>query len=137
MITLLDYFGDFYDSPDATEERKENAERLLDACSDLEAMARAAGVKFQVNPKIGSQVSGETYGGFRPQTCKIGAAHSAHKEGLAVDIYDPDGDIDAWCMAHQNLLAQCKIYIESPDATPGWSHWSIRAPGSGNRVFRP
>jgi hypothetical protein len=137
MITLDQYFGDWYECPDATEKRKDNAERLLDACSDLEALARADGVVFPINQKTGSQVSGETYGGFRPQACSIGAAHSSHKEGLAVDIYDPDGEIDAWCMAHQDLMAQCKIYIEDPNYTKGWSHWTIKAPGSGHRVFIP
>lgn len=137
MITLADYFGKWYDCSDATDERKDNAERLLDACGELELLARNDGVKFQINPNTGSQVSGESYGGFRPLSCSIGAAHSAHKQGLAVDIYDPEGEIDVWCMANQDKLEHCGIYIEHPDHTKGWSHWTIRAPGSGHRVFIP
>ena len=137
MITIEQYFGPWIDDPDATDERKANAAKLLAACSDLEAKAIADGVPFDTNQKTGTGVSGETYGGFRPQACPIGAVHSSHKEGLAVDRYDPEGEIDAWCMAHQDELAACGIYIEHPDYTRGWSHWTIRAPGSGHRVFIP
>lgn len=34
-------------------------------------------------------------------------------------------------------LEQCGIFIENPNKTIGWSHWTVRAPGSGNRVFMP
>lgn len=137
MISLADYFGDWYEHIDAVDARKENAEKLLDACSELEALARADGMVFPVNPQTSCQIAGQTYGGFRPQACKQGAPHSAHKEGLAVDIYDPEDEIDEWCLANQNLLERCGIYIEDPKYTPRWSHWSIRRPSSGNRVFLP
>lgn len=137
MITLADYFGKWYGCPDMTETRLDNAERLLDACGDLELMARNDGVQFPVNPVTGTQVSGQTYGGFRPMACPQGALHSSHKEGLAVDRYDPTGIIDAWCMQNLDKLEQCGIYIEHPESTNGWSHWTIKAPRSGNRVFFP
>ena len=137
MITLQEYFGHWWDHNDATEERKANAERLLGLCEKLELMALADGVEFPINPTTGSGVSGSTYGGFRPQSCPIGAPSSSHKEGLAVDRYDPSGQIDEWCMAHQDDLKECGIYIEHPKYTVGWSHWTIRPPKSGNRVFIP
>lgn len=140
MITFDQYFGPWISHKDATEERKVNAVRLLSCCKSLEAMALADGVQFPDNPATGSGVSGQTYGGFRPQDCPQGAPHSSHKEGLAVDRYDPHGDIDKWCMLNAGIggkLEQCGIYIEHPDATPHWSHWTVRAPGSGNRVFHP
>jgi len=137
MITLADYFGEWYACPDATETRRDNAERLLDACGDLELQARNDGVVFPINPATNSEVSGATYGGFRPMSCTQGALHSSHKEALAVDRYDPDGEIDSWCMNNLEQLERCGIYIEHPDSTPGWSHWTIKPPGSGNRVFRP
>lgn len=113
---------------------------MLHACAALEYFAERDGVEFPDNPKTLTGVSGETLGGFRPQNCDQGAAHSSHKEGFAVDRYDPEGLIDKWCMANSEvggLLESCGIYIEHPDATHGWSHWTIRRPGSGNRVFRP
>lgn len=137
MITLEEYFGKWIEHPDATDARKENARKLLTACTKLEALARIDCVQFRQNPTTHSQISGSQYGGFRPQEYALGAAHSAHKEGLAVDIYDPDGKIDAWCMANQEKLKQCGIYIEHPYATLSWSHWTIRPPASGNTVFYP
>lgn len=137
MITYADYMGKWIGHPDATPVRVENVERLIDACLELYADAVADGVVFQINPVTGTQVSGALYGGFRPQSCTQGAPKSSHKEGLAVDWYDPDGSIDNWCLASLDKLEACGIYIEHPDATKGWSHWTIRSPKSGNRVFHP
>lgn len=137
MITLLQYAGVHAQSPDWNAERKINASGLLLACSRLEALARADGIKFPDNPATGSGISGQTFGGFRPQSCAQGAPRSSHKEGLAVDRYDPHGLIDEWCLANLDRLESCGIYIEHPSATPGWSHWTTRAPKSGNHVFYP
>jgi len=139
MITLVQYFGKFFNHTDATSTRKVSAQALLDACNRLEALALEDGVEFPNSPKTGTGVSGEHdgYGGFRPQDCPQGAAHSSHKEGMAVDRYDPHGKIDAWCMANFEKLSRVGIYIEHPSATEGWSHWTIRAPKSGSRAFFP
>lgn len=140
IITLDDYFGPWKDHEDATEERKQNARLLLHACAALQYFAERDGIEFLDNPHTCCNVSGKTFGGFRPQDCPIGAEHSSHKEGMAVDRYDPEGLIDAWCIKHSEvggLLETCGIYIEHPEATPGWSHWTTRRPRSGNRVFRP
>jgi hypothetical protein len=140
MITLDHYFGPWKGHKDATEERRQNAILLLHACSALQYFAERDGVEFLDNPHTGNNVSGKTYGGFRPQDCPQGAPASSHKQGQGVDRYDPEGLIDAWCMNNAEvggLLETCGIYIENPDATPGWSHWTTRRPRSGNRVFRP
>lgn len=137
MITLEDYVGIHSASLDWDDARRANAAALLDAVALLESYAAQDGVPFPINPATGSGVSGQKFGGFRPQSCPIGASASAHKEGLAVDLFDPSGAIDAWCMANQDELELCGIYIEHPSATQGWSHWSIRAPKSGRHVFYP
>jgi hypothetical protein len=137
MITLLQYVGVHEGSPDWTQARKANAGKLLAACASLEVEMARGGVSFPDNPKTRNGISGQTFGGFRPQNCQQGAPNSSHKEALAVDRYDPRGEIDNWCMAHQDRLAMHGVYIEHPSATPGWSHWTIRAPKSGNRVFYP
>lgn len=137
MITLDQYAGKWATHRDWTPERMDNAERLLEACSRLETLAVQDGVEFPDNPVTRNGISGATFGGFRPQDCPIGAPNSSHKEGLAVDRYDPDGEIDTWCLAHQGALAECGIYIEAPSKTRGWSHWTIRAPKSGRTVFLP
>lgn len=136
-MTVEQYFGPWIKHPDATPKRKDNAARLMLAVARLEAHAVADGVVFRINPKTGSGVSGKQYGGFRPQDCPEGAPGSSHKDALAVDRYDPIGEIDAWCLRNLDILELCGIYIEHPSETCGWSHWTIRAPKSGRRVFFP
>lgn len=137
MITIEQYAGVWATSADWTPERKANGWKLLLVVNTLMTEMESQGIQFRINPKTGSQVSGETFGGFRPQSCPIGAPHSNHKEGLAVDIFDHTGEIDKWCMAHQYRLAFHGIYIEHPDSTPGWCHMQNIAPHSGHTVFYP
>lgn len=137
MITLSQYAGPHRTSKDWTPAREQNAIELLTRCEALEAEMVADGVEFPDNPATKNGVSGQTFGGFRPQSCTQGAPNSAHKEAEAVDRYDPKGDIGKWLMAHQDRLVFHDLYIEHPSATKGWSHWSTRAPRSGRRVFYP
>lgn len=137
MITIQQYVGPHDASPDWMPATVANAERLLAACARLEALAVADGVVFAENPATGCGVSGLTFGGFRPKNCPQGAQKSNHKKGLAVDRYDPDNKIDAWCMKNLDKLEECGIWIEHPSATDGWSHWQCVPPKSGNRVFYP
>ena len=96
------------------------------------------GVKFPTNIKTKSNISGDKLGGFRPKGTGVGAGDtSSHCEALGVDRYDPDGKIDSYLLAHPEKLKECGIYIESPEFTEGWSHWTIRPPKSGNRIFKP
>jgi hypothetical protein len=130
MISIDEYVGPWKDSPDWDSERQLNATALLAKCADLEAEMVADGVEFPVNPKTGTQVSGEVYGGFRPQSCPIGAPRSNHKEGRAVDRFDPHKAIANWCMGHQPRLREIGIWIENPAATIGWCHWQSVQYGS-------
>lgn len=137
MITLVEYFGPWKGHVDATEERISNALRLLEACSGLETEMVKAGVVFPINPATKSGVSGKHFGGFRPQDCPQGAPKSSHKDGLGVDRWDPLEEIDDWLMKNPSALERHGIYIEHPDDTKGWSHWSIKPPRSGRHVFKP
>lgn len=137
MITLNQYVGPHREHAAWSPAYEQNATRLLARCCALEAEMSAGGVKFPDNPKTKSGVSGTTFGGWRPPECPQGAKDSSHKTGEGVDHYDPFNKIDEWCMAHQDRLAFHGIYIEHPSATNGWSHWTTRAPRSGNRVFYP
>ena len=137
MISMDDYVGPWSKSEDWTAERQANAQTLLAKCAALEVEMVSDGVTFPVNPKTGTQVSGEVYGGFRPQSCPIGAPRSNHKQGSAVDRYDPEGRIDFWCMANQPRLRAHGIFLEHPDSTLHWSHWQAVAPASGHTVYRP
>jgi hypothetical protein len=136
MIDLESYFGPWIAI--APEAHIENALRLLERVIRLQSVMAGAGVIFRINPKTGTYISGSTLGGYRPQDCgAVGSPKSAHKQGLAVDLYDPINEVDLYLYNHQDLLDRYDIYIEHPDSTPGWSHWSIRPPASGRRVFYP
>jgi len=139
-ISKAQYLGSYAKSKDLTPAVLANIDHLLRAVNSLMQVGMADGVTFQVNPDTKSQVAGQKNGGFREQCCTIGAPASAHKLGMAVDLYDPFNQIDAWLM--QSPVAKVAfedlgLYFEHPDATKGWSHWSIKRPASGNRFFRP
>jgi hypothetical protein len=135
VISLDDYVGPHADSPDWTPERKAAAFTMLEKSNALLADAEAHGVELEDNPKTGSLVSGEKYGGFRPQDCPQGAPHSAHKEGRGVDVYDPTGALDRWIS--DLILEKYGLYREHPADTGGWCHLTDRAPPSGRRTFHP
>lgn len=137
MITLEQYVGPYRASTDWTVERQMNAQKLLAAAFLLSGFMEDDGIVFPVNPATKTQVSGRGNGGFRPQACPIGAPRSNHKQGNALDWYDPDEQIDNWCYKHTGVLQACGIWLEHPDATPGWSHWQRVPPGSGSRIFVP
>ena len=79
MITLNQYVGVHRSSPDWTPAREQNATKLLAACCALEVEMAHGGVAFPDNPRTKNGISGDTFGGFRPQNCPIGAPNSAHK----------------------------------------------------------
>ena len=68
---------------------------------------------------------------------KGAAKRSNHIQCLACDFKDPDGALDAWCLANLTVLSNCGLYLEDPAATPGWCHLQAAAPASGRRVFIP
>jgi hypothetical protein len=137
MITIEDYVGVHKDSPDWTPERQANAKELLASVACILLVMQTDGVVPRVNPATGNNISGSTFGGFRPQDCSIGAPQSNHKQGKAVDLYDPDEMLDQWCLRHLQDLVKCGIWIESPGKTLHWCHMQNVPPKSGNRVFLP
>lgn len=137
MITLAEYFGPWRGHKDVTDEVIDHANDLVLRVNNLMSLALADGVQFPYNSVTGTQISGNKYGGFRPQECTQGTPLSAHKTGQAVDLYDPDNWIDLWCFKNEDRLKRCGIYLEHPDCTRGWSHWGTRAPKSGHVVYWP
>lgn len=138
MISKVQYVGSYAKSQDLTPNVLANIDMLLKKVNSLMQVGMADGVMFRVNPETKSQISGQKNGGFREQCCTIGAPASAHKQGMAIDLYDPFNQIDSWLM--QSPIAKVAyedlgFYFEHPDATNGWSHWQIRPTKS--RFFRP
>lgn len=137
-ITLSDYFAGYAGHAAISDAHRANAEILLVKVNAiLLAATQANAADIEINPKTGTLISGEKNGGWRPPECPVGAPNSAHKTGQAVDIYDPDGEIDTYCADSLSLLAKHELFLEEPGATRGWCHLSTRRPRSGNRVFQP
>lgn len=65
------------------------------------------------------------------------APKSKHLIGAAVDIYDPDKDLQKWCKDNEQILADNQLWMEDFSATPNWCHFQIFSPKSGHRWFIP
>jgi hypothetical protein len=132
VITPEQYFAAKPHSP----QDEERAAELLDR---VEKLCTALAWDWPICPNTGSSVSGSKGGsgdgGFRLQTATTGAATSSHKEARAVDVYDPENELDE--LITDALLTAYGLYREAPEATPGWSHLTTRAPKSGRRTFVP
>lgn len=135
MISPNDVIGPWIKSPDLTAGRRKSIADLVPQVNALLALASAAGIPTYKHPATGNPVVGPKYGGFRPQSCPIGAPQSAHKVGMAVDIYDPSNALDEWIT--DDVLTQCGLYREAPRATDTWCHLTTRRPPSGKRTFIP
>jgi len=132
IITGLDYWmgRDSRYRADWSEDVKRNADELLRRVNLLLPFMKA--VEFEANPETGSLVSS----GWRPPAVNAGvpgaAIKSKHMTGQAIDLYDPDGELDAWCWDNQHILARPEIdlYQEHPSATKGWLHLQSVPPKS-------
>jgi len=140
MISKQQYIGPYAKSKDLTPPILANIDQLLRAVNSLMQTGMADGVTFQVNPDTKSQVGGQKNGGFREQCCTIGAPASAHKLGMAIDLYDPFNQIKSWLVNSPIAKSEYEhldLYFEHPSATNGWVHISTKKPKSGSRFFYP
>ena len=140
VILFADYFGDKLEHADATLERQDNARDLLERVNRLLQQATNEGAYLEwLDDDTGTQISGSKGGygdgGFRLQLATTGKPFSSHKQGRAVDVFDPHGRLDDWLT--DETLEQFGLYREAPQATRGWCHLSTQAPGSGKRTFIP
>jgi hypothetical protein len=140
-ITLGDYLQgrDAIYPEDFTLAVMANAEKTVAQVNSLLAVMEAEGLQLEAHPVSQSLVSS----GWRPpqinRQVKGAAPKSKHMTGEAVDLYDPEGDIDNFLMSGQGqrVLASLGLYIEHPSATKSWSHIQIVPPRSQSRVFYP
>jgi hypothetical protein len=125
------YFHDF------TPEIKTNAEKTVSLTNALLAVLQTEGIPLEAHPNTLSIVAS----GWRPpqinSQVKGAAVRSKHMTGEAIDLYDPDGLIDEYLLAHQEPLVALGLYLENPACTKGWAHCQIVPPKSGRRVFFP
>ena len=62
---------------------------------------------------------------------------SRHLFGEAVDISDPDQELQAWCKDNEKELEDAQLWMEDFSATPNWCHFQVKPPKSGRRWFLP
>lgn len=106
-----------------------------------ETIARANLLISAYNSMTKDQEQRRVNSGWRPPSVNAatpGAApRSKHMTGHAIDISDPEGDLDEWCMDHQDVLQTIGLWMENPACTKGWVHLQTVPPKSGKRVFFP
>lgn len=137
-ITLEQYAGPYLGHVDLTLERRSAAIDLLAAVNGVLAMADAEGVDVMINPVTATRISGSGNGGFRPQSCPIGASQSAHKRGMAIDLYDPHRALARWVLRNLDRVRAAGVRgMENPQWTPSWCHLQTVTVGSGRFVFVP
>lgn len=140
MITLHDYWlgRDITHSLQLGTDLRRNAARTVDAANAMLVLAKAAGVTLEQSPRTGTIVTS----GWRPADINAAtpgaAARSLHMTCEAIDLYDPDGDLDEWLLASADtVLRDLALWLEHPAATKGWAHVQTKPPRSGRRVFYP
>lgn len=123
-----------------TPEIKVEGARTVDLANKLmDAAALHGCVLTDHNPKTNSFVSS----GWRPapvnSSTPNAAPNSKHMTGQAIDIYDPDGELDDWLLTNygQASLTALGLWMEHPSATKSWCHVQTVPPRSGARVFFP
>lgn len=134
MFTMESYWKgrDTQYESELTDEIRANAEDTVDKANQL---LEEAGMR-----KIEQVNSGWRPKGVNDATANA-ASRSLHLVAKAIDIYDPDGDLDKWCLRNLDVLKVIGLWQEHPGWTDGWCHVQTVGPGfppkPGPRVFIP
>ena len=134
MITLTDYYAgrDKQYPNELTDYIRENASQIV---------ARANLLVTAYREDTGDSDPHYVTSGWRPPQVNAGISNAAprskHMLGLAIDLADPEGELDDWCMDNLDVLEQLGLYLEHPSATKSWCHVQCVPPKSGKRVFYP
>ena len=135
MISLEQYLGPY--ANDATPEINAAAMGLLSKVDEILLGAQSDGVPMPLNPHTGCAISGDGNGGFRGTASTVGADHSQHRKGHAVDIYDPKRELASWVWKNKEVVESQGLHIERPEWTPTWVHFQDVPPASGVFAFIP
>jgi hypothetical protein len=84
----------------------------------------------------------EVSSGWRPPSVNSKIANAAkrslHMTGLACDLKDPDGKLDALFESKPDLLRKYGLFLEEPEFTKNWAHLDLGTrPDRPSRKFRP
>jgi hypothetical protein len=139
VITEAMYFmgRDRTHAAELTPELRANAQALLVRVNALLGRMASSRIAPEDSPRTGTPVPS----GWRPAQVNASipnaAPRSHHMRCNAIDLYDPEGVLDDWCMDNLDELMDVGLYLEHPSATKGWCHLQAVAPRSGKRVFYP
>lgn len=141
MITLQHYWKgrDATHAPLLSADMRAQAVRTVDLANRLLVMAKVSGVTMHPIPGTESIVTS----GWRPPDINAATAgarpRSLHLQCKAIDLYDPDGDLDEWLLSEdgQGALSTLGLWHEHPAATKGWAHVQTSPPFSKRRTFYP
>ena len=113
-VTSSGKYPDRAKSMELTQEVKVNAGLLLELVNQLLA-------ELGLDPST-LRISS----GFRPSSVNSAipnaAKKSLHMTGLAVDIEDPDNELDKLIASRPELLDKYGLWLEHSDSTPKWTH---------------
>lgn len=128
MITIENYLmgRDKKYPSDYNDEMKSNATTLVEK---VNSCLQLMGIK---EATVSSGWRPKTYNDTIPNASKT----SKHITCEAVDLQDSDKKLKEKILANLAILEQLGLYLEHPDDTPTWAHLQMKAPPSGNRVFR-
>lgn len=134
VITLQDYWmgRDIAYPADLTDEIRANAAIIVERANLLLTAFRAATGDTEIR---------HVNSGWRPPAINANtpnaAVRSRHMTGQAIDIADPEGDLDQYCIDHVLVLQKIGLWLEDPSSTKGWTHVQSVPPKSNRRVFYP
>lgn len=126
MITLEELLQKKFIFKDLPKETQDNLMTLLERINKIRA---AYGKPMSITSCLRTVADQQR---INPKAMK-----SNHIIGAAVDISDPKGELDEWCVQNVKLLESIGLWMEHKDDTPNWSHFQIYPPKSGNRFFHP
>lgn len=134
-ITTEGYFGRMSFTIKPSDEVINNAVELLVRVNALLSVINESypGMPAAMQPHVNSGWRSAAYNATIPNA----SAHSKHITGQAIDLSDPDGELDDLLLNHPNLLELAGLWQEHPLATKGWTHIQSVPPKSGNRTFYP
>lgn len=107
----------------------------------LTLLARVNTMLIQLPPEIECAKKPVVNSGWRPAwynaTVANAAPNSKHITGEAIDLADPEGELDEFLLAHPQRLIDHDLYLEHPSTTRRWTHLQSVGPKSGRRIFFP
>jgi len=134
MITLKDYLTASGKYPDREKHSELNDELLANAeelLKRVNAFLMDLGV---VEVKVSS--------GFRPSSVNASLPNSAkkslHMQCKAIDLEDPNGELDALFVSNPSLKTRHNLWQENPASTKSWAHLDIGIRWERpSRIFNP